>query len=218
MLLMIDSKLHSHLYSYFGILLGCSKVGKDGFPAYSGESSQIKVHKYDFPHVSKSTLHMLKVTNRFMNLNAHQIGYFISQVGLSASSFGVSKDDIASVATALAEAFDVKCAPPTIIDSSQGPQLQSICLADDCPEAPKGDCAPYGTSAGEPLVANETLAMGEGKKGTDTNGTTKSTDSKGSPSGPKPTKASGKSVGNVMAVEMWLTVAVGIVTLLAFAL
>ena len=155
------------------------------------------------------------MTARFMNLDAHQIGYFITQVGLSASSFGVTVEDITAVATALGEAFDVKCAPPTIIDASQGPQLQSICLADDCPEAPKGDCAPYGTSAGEPVVANATLAMGEGKKETDTNGTMKSA---GSPTRPKPTKASKSSMGSAVAVEVWLGVIVGFATLFVFAL
>ena len=40
-----DSKLLTHLYSYFGILLGCSQSGKDGLPAYDGEKSQYDVHK-----------------------------------------------------------------------------------------------------------------------------------------------------------------------------
>ena len=40
-----NSKLLAHLYSYFGILLGCSQSGKDGLPAYDGEKSQYDVHK-----------------------------------------------------------------------------------------------------------------------------------------------------------------------------
>ncbi|KAL9128216.1 MAG: hypothetical protein Q9217_003062 [Psora testacea] len=194
------SKLLTHLYSYFGILLGCSQVGKDGFPAYSGDSSQAKVHK-------------------FMDLNTHQIGYFITQVGLAASSLGVSSTDIESVATALGEVFDVKCAPPTVIDPSQGPQLQSICLADDCPRASKGECGPYGTRAGEPSVANATLAMGQGKNTTtDTNGTIRATESKGPTTGPKPTKTGSPSEASVVVIECWLAVLVGIATISALAL
>ena len=47
--------LITHLYSYFGTLLGCSSVGKDSFPAYSGSTSQASVHKvrsfFSFPTV-----------------------------------------------------------------------------------------------------------------------------------------------------------------------
>ena len=40
-----NSTLLTHLYSYFGVLLGCTKVGTDGFPAYGGEASMYEVHK-----------------------------------------------------------------------------------------------------------------------------------------------------------------------------
>jgi hypothetical protein len=39
------STLLTHLYEYFGVLLGCSTVGSSGFPAYGGSSSQYQVHK-----------------------------------------------------------------------------------------------------------------------------------------------------------------------------
>ena len=39
------SMLLTHLYQYFGVLLGCSDVGMTGFPAYAGEGSQYNVHK-----------------------------------------------------------------------------------------------------------------------------------------------------------------------------
>ena len=153
-----------------------------------------------------------------MDLDSHQIGYFITQVGLAASSFGVSSTDITAIATALGEAFAVKCAPPTVIDPSQDPQLQSICLADDCPKTPTGECRLYGTSAGEPAVANATLAMGEGKNGTDTNGTSKTTGSQEPTTGPEPTKTGGPSGGTMIMVECWLAVLVGLATVFAFAL
>ncbi|KAL9104416.1 MAG: hypothetical protein Q9163_000621 [Psora crenata] len=192
-------KLLTHLYSYFGILLGCSQIGKDGFPGYAGDSSQTKVHK-------------------FMDLDSNQIGYFITQVGLAASSFGVTNADITAVATAVGDAFNMKCALPTIVDPSQGPQLQSICLADDCPEAPKGECRPYGASAREPIVANTTLATAAGKNATESNANTKASGSKGTMGGPKPTKTGAPNVGNAVLVECWLAVLVGVATLFAFAL
>lgn len=63
--------LVTHLYQYFGGLLGCSMMGTADFPAYSGHSSQYNVHK-------------------FMDLTYAQTTYFINQVALSASSFGMS--------------------------------------------------------------------------------------------------------------------------------
>ena len=153
-----------------------------------------------------------------MNLDSHQIGYFITQVGLAASSFGVSTTDVTSVATALGEAFDVNCAPPTIVDPGQGPQLQAMCLAADCPKAPKGDCGPYGTSAGDPVVANATLAMGEGKNSTSGNSTAKATGGTGTTGGPKPTKTGASSMGSVVLVECWLAALIALATTFVFVL
>ena len=149
-----------------------------------------------------------------MNLDAYQVGYFVSQVGLAESSFGVSTADISSVATALSGAFNAKCAPATEIDQEQGPQLQSICVADSCQKAPKGDCGPYGTSAGEPLIANATLALGEGRNGTDSNGTTtKATGNTGTTTGLKPTKTGkSSSFGTLLEANIWLVVLIGTVT------
>lgn len=148
-----------------------------------------------------------------MGLDAYQIGYFISQVGLAASSFGVSGEDVASVAEALSGAFNVKCAPATAIDPAQGPQLQSICAADSCPTAPKGDCAPYGISTGEPLVANSTLALGEGKNGTVSKASASTTGKTGGVTGPKPTgtgkSRSSSSAAPLLDANMWLGVLVG---------
>lgn len=128
-------KLLTHLYQYFGALLGCSAAG---FPAYEGFGSQAAVH-------------------RFMDLDAAEVGYFIEQVGLSAASFGVAQADIQVVATALDSIFNVRCAPPTTVIPSQGAQLQSICQAPDCPLSPNATCAAYPTDV-LPSVANSTLA------------------------------------------------------------
>ena len=158
-----------------------------------------------------------------MGLDAYQIGYFIAQVGLAASSFGVSSEDVTSVADALSGAFNVKCAPATAIDPAQGPQLQSICVADSCPEAPMGDCAPYGASAGEPLVANATLALGEGRNGTGSEATMSTSGKSGGATGPKPTgtgtsnSKSESSGATLLDANMWLGVLVGAAMLCIFS-
>lgn len=60
------SFLLTHLYQFFGSLLGCSQQGLPGFDAYDGQASMYEVHK-------------------FMDLDPNEFGYFISQVGLAAS-------------------------------------------------------------------------------------------------------------------------------------
>ena len=107
-----------------------------------------------------------------MDLDPYQVGYFITQVGLSAASFGVTTDDVTAVGEALAKLFDYRCAPPTTVVPAQGPQLQSICQDDTCPISANGTCP---ASPMEPFVANATLAMGEGRNSTGNASTTAST-------------------------------------------
>lgn len=115
----MSSFLLTHLYEFFGALLGCSMQGMTGFKAYSGRASMAEVHK-------------------FMDLGKPEMDYFVTQVGLAAASFGVAKDDITTVAEALNSIFNVACGPPTTVIKAQGPQLQSICIDQaTCPKAPK---------------------------------------------------------------------------------
>jgi hypothetical protein len=116
--------LLTHLYEFFGALLGCSMMNTTDYPAYSGEASMYEVHK-------------------FMDLSYAEMGYFITQVALSAASFGVAQEDIAVVGQALGKLFDYKCSPPTTVIPSQGAQLQSICTGDGCPLDPNAVCAQY---------------------------------------------------------------------------
>jgi len=102
-----------------------------------------------------------------MALDGYQVGYFITQVALSAASFGVATDDITAVGKALAGLFGVRCAPPTVVVPSQGAQLQSICIDQSCPLSPNATCSSY-EPVQEPLVANVTLAMGQGVNATGT--------------------------------------------------
>lgn len=135
--------LLTHLYQFFGTALGCSQQGMSGYPKYGGDVSMYDVHK-------------------FMNLNYIENTWFIQNVGLSAMSFGVSMDDVQAVAKTLGGAFNVKCAPTSgPLESLLGPELQSICIAADCPLAPNATCDAYGP-AYAPGIANSTLAMGEG--------------------------------------------------------
>ncbi|MCJ1285200.1 hypothetical protein MMC26_004538 [Xylographa opegraphella] len=141
--------LLTHLYQYFGVLLGCSMQGPSAtstFPSYQGEASQYSVHKY-------------------MDLSAAEVGYFITQVGLAAASFGVATADVTAVGMALASLFDYSCSPPTTVVPAQGPQLQAICIDSTCPVSPNATCAAY-PMAMQPLVANVSLAMGEGVNST----------------------------------------------------
>jgi len=134
--------LLTHLYQFFGVLLGCTMQGSTAFPAYGGQASMYHVHKY-------------------MALDAAQVGYFISQVGLAAKSFGVATADIDTVAGALEMYFDVRCAAPVTLAPALGSQLQSICIDSDCTQATNASCSSYAAVV-QPGVANSTLAMGEG--------------------------------------------------------
>ncbi|KAM0327434.1 hypothetical protein ACHAQA_005720 [Verticillium albo-atrum] len=129
--------LLTHLYQFFGALLGCSEYSMPGFPAYGGDTSMYEVHK-------------------FMNLDSSEMGYFIQQVALAAESFGVAKEDIAVVGKALTELFNFKCLPAAEILPGAGKELQSICSAEDCPAAKDAQCDLYDQTIEHPVAANST--------------------------------------------------------------
>ncbi|KDN52712.1 hypothetical protein K437DRAFT_162155 [Tilletiaria anomala UBC 951] len=144
--------LITHLYSYFGSLLGCSSVGKNGFPAYAGSTSQYDVH-------------------RFMNLNSAELGYFIQEVAYSAVSFGVSMEDIAPVGQALGTFFNNKCGAPLAVPSSASPAVQSVCLDPTCPVAGNSTCTASnsGTNGTDPAAApGSSSSSGSGASGSGT--------------------------------------------------
>jgi hypothetical protein len=87
---------------------------------------------------------------RFMSLDPNEVGYFISQVGLAAASFGVASSDITIVANALVSLFDYRCTPPTAIVPGAGPQLQEICGDPTCPVGPTPECYLYDNYGIEP--------------------------------------------------------------------
>lgn len=102
------SRLVSHLYPYFAGLLGCSLFGATVEP-YPGPTSMYEVHK-------------------FMALDEKDVGWFVTQVGTAAASFGVTSDDVATVGKALLDTFGVSCSPPASIPASAAPALQAICI------------------------------------------------------------------------------------------
>ncbi|OWP02671.1 hypothetical protein B2J93_6636 [Marssonina coronariae] len=128
--------LLTHLYEYFGTLLGCSQQGSGAYAAYDGFGSQYEVHK-------------------FMDLSLAEVTYFIEQVAGAALSFGVSADDLAPVGNALMTLFGYRCSPPATVVPAQGSQAQSICQAEDCPLAPMSNCTGY--TYVEPAVAVPSL-------------------------------------------------------------
>jgi hypothetical protein len=68
-----------------------------------------------------ATKNMYEV-HKDMALDVLQIGYFITQIGLSAASFGVAQVDMVAVDVSL------NCAPPATVALSQGLQLQAVCI------------------------------------------------------------------------------------------
>ncbi|CAK1356001.1 hypothetical protein CB0940_00338 [Cercospora beticola] len=126
-------RLLTHLYQYFAVLLGCSQFG-NSTGQYEGDVSQYSVHKY-------------------MGLNNAEVGYFITQVGLAAKSFGVTDDDVTAVGTALTNAFGYRCAPPAAIPPTASAELQAICIAEDCPIATESATCDAYEAVMEPATA-----------------------------------------------------------------
>lgn len=137
-LIQIFSKLLTHLYQFFGKLLGCSTYGTMGFPAYQGRA--------------------MAPSHMFMNLSPAEVGYFIQQVALAATSFGVSQDDVATVGAALNKLFNYRCSPPATVIPEQGPTLNSICQNQMCPLDPNAQCSAYPNNGVvmAPMLANGT--------------------------------------------------------------
>ena len=96
----------------------------------------------------------------FMDLDPSELGYFITQVGLAATSFGVSTEDVTAVADALKKLFGYRCSPPTVVIPEQGKTLNSICQNEKCQLDPMPMCAAYlnnGTVSG-PKTASVALS------------------------------------------------------------
>lgn len=78
-----------------------------------------------------------------MKLDAFQTQFFVGQVMDSALSLGISSDDVAEIGDMLSKPFGNRCSPPTTIATIEknGRELQSICIADNCPLDANATCA-----------------------------------------------------------------------------
>lgn len=108
---------------------------------------------------STNLLYLLTFSQRvhkFMDLSHDEVSYFIQEVGLAATSLGVTTEDATAVGKQLDMVFNYKCAANATVIPAQGPQQQSICIADDCPTAPNATCSAYKAQVAEPVPANDT--------------------------------------------------------------
>jgi hypothetical protein len=166
----------THLYQFFGALLQCSEYGKGAFPAYAGDASMYETHK-------------------FMALSNAEVSYFITQVALAASSFGVAQADITAVGTALNTLFGHRCAPAVTVIPAQGSQLQAICIEPDCPLADNAMCGLY-EDVIEPMTATMTGNSTTTSAGSATTKVFTTTDASGSV---KTLTSTGQATGTVTA-------------------
>lgn len=119
---------HSHLFSNFFVgfarSFGCT-LPPAPLPKTNGPVSLAYAHK-------------------FMNLEHHQLGYFINQLSLAAVHYGVSAQDADTFRSTMNSRFNVRCAPGVSSNPSNPPQLLSLCQNPTCPLAvPVSDCAAY---------------------------------------------------------------------------
>ena len=105
-------RLMTHLYQYFGIILGCDEPS---FPKYAGNPSQAAVH-------------------RFMDLKAPEMHYFIHNIYDAALTLGVAGPDLVthvgdaiSIGVGLDNIFNKKCSPPQKVATYQPSAPQSMC-------------------------------------------------------------------------------------------
>ena len=128
-----------------------------------------------------------------MDLNPIQVGYFITQVGLSAASFGVASSDVTAVGQALTKLFDYRCSAPAAIVPGAPAETQAICMNPACPLADNATCSAYGTPVMPQLAANATTSSG-GSAGASPGSSTSS----GSPAAVQTTSGASRIVQDVM--------------------
>ena len=78
--------------------------------------------------------------------------FFIQQVEDAAISLGISSDDAKVLGNILNTSYNTRCAPAVgVTNISAPPELQSVCIADDCLADPNENCAAYPLD-GEALI------------------------------------------------------------------
>ncbi|PVH82401.1 hypothetical protein DL98DRAFT_653154 [Cadophora sp. DSE1049] len=132
--------LLNHIWQYFGNLINCSEQGKsDVFPAYEGEPSMYKVH-------------------RFMDISKAENDFFIQQLVDASASIGFSQADAENWRTLMAP-FNTRCAPAFEVNGvPDGADLQAVCINDDCPLDEAANCDAYPSKGVAVVPANATVA------------------------------------------------------------
>ncbi|KAL3488128.1 hypothetical protein BJX62DRAFT_240385 [Aspergillus germanicus] len=209
--------LLTHIYQYFGHLLGCSRQGGPAFPNYQGRTSMYEVHRY-------------------MNLDITQMTFFITQVHDSAISLGIAPDDAAVLVDTLNTSFNTRCSPAMVITYRRGgqqqqqqigdtPQFQSVCIAENCPLAPEADCAAYPLNGRALVPVNVTgiedsgsgsgsNSTGVGGGGGGSNGTTTATTSAGE-DGPVQTGGAAAAGTGFLGGQVWEIILTFVVVMLS---
>jgi hypothetical protein len=84
------------------------------------------------------------ISLRFMDLDIFQMTYFINLVVTALTSLGVSPSDSSIIGTSLTKQFNTRCAAPISVPNiAAPPELQSICIAPNCPLDPNSNCSAY---------------------------------------------------------------------------
>lgn len=79
-----------------------------------------------------------------MNLDNYQNTFFIWQLQTAALSLNFARQDVIDFGNTLQKFFNYRCSPATTFPVSPTPELQSICIAENCPLDPEGgDCKVY---------------------------------------------------------------------------
>jgi hypothetical protein len=146
----ILTSIHSHLFSNFFVgfarSFGCT-LPPAPLPKTNGPVSLAYAHK-------------------FMDLEYHQLGYFINQLSLAAVHYGASAQDADTFRSSMNSRFNVRCAPAFSSNPASPPQLMSLCQNPTCPLAvPVSDCAAYvnltasGTANSNPTTVTSVATM-----------------------------------------------------------
>lgn len=141
-----------------------------------------------------------------MKSDPYETGYFNEQIVLAAKSLGFEEADCDFTLKALDATFGNRCSPAAaVIPASAGPQLQSICVSENCPLDPNATCSAYPDDGFVPFpeIANATLAGAVVKENDTSAASTASASGTGSPTGSATgTAASYTSTSGASALEL----------------
>ena len=95
-----------------------------------------------------------------MNLDKYETSFFTKQIVDTVTALGFEQPDIDFTNTSLCTVFGDRCSPATTVISPEADeQLQSICVAANCPLDVNATCGAYpnGGLVEQPVIANASL-------------------------------------------------------------